>query len=57
VIRHIDLRTILYRAGCAPLNYAAFLDYCASRHLLRRVGGGYLFRHRMLMDYFAQLGD
>jgi hypothetical protein len=54
VIRHTILRLLLYRAGDAPLDYARFLDYCSARHLIRRVGGGYIFRHRMLMEYFAE---
>jgi len=54
VIKHVILRRILYNAGAVPLNYADFLDYCVSRQLLRRVGGGYIFRHRMLMEYFAE---
>jgi DNA polymerase III delta prime subunit len=54
VIQHIVLRYILFRNGDAPFNYAEFLDYCVSRHLLRRVGGGYIFRHRMLMEHFAE---
>ncbi len=34
---------------------STFLDFAAERQLLRKVGGGYIFRHRMLMDYFAGL--
>jgi hypothetical protein len=40
-----------------PWNYAAFLDYAASRVFLRKVGGGYIFVHRMLLEYFAALPD
>ncbi len=38
-----------------PWNYARFLDYAAERILLRKVGGGYIFIHRLLMEYFASL--
>jgi hypothetical protein len=38
-----------------PWNYSRFLDYCADRIFLRKVGGGYIFIHRMLMEYFASL--
>jgi len=31
----------------------AFLDDATVRVLLRRVGGGYSFNHRLLMDYLA----
>ncbi len=32
-----------------------FLDDATDRLLLRRVGGGYLFIHRLLLEYFARL--
>ena len=39
----------------APWNYPAFLDYAAERVFLRKVGGGYMFIHRMLLEHFALL--
>ena len=54
-IQHVVLRTFLWRAGYTPWNYARFLDYAAERILLRKVGGGYIFIHRLLLDYFASL--
>lgn len=36
-----------------PWRYVDFLDFAAQRILLRKVGGGYIFIHRMLLDYFA----
>ena len=30
--------------------------YAADRIFLRKVGGGHIFTHRMLMEYFATLG-
>ena len=33
----------------------ALLDYAAQLVLLHKVGGGYIFVHRMLMEYFAAL--
>jgi hypothetical protein len=53
-LQHLVLRLVLYRAGLAPWNIAAFLDYCAERVLLRKVGGGYIFIHRTLLEYFAE---
>lgn len=41
----------------APLNYARFLDYCADRIFLRKVGGGYIFVHCLLLEHFAALTD
>jgi len=35
--------------------HEALLDYAADRIFLRKVGGGYIFIHRMLMEYFAAL--
>lgn len=55
VIRHIALRMVLWRGGDAPLNYARFLDDMASRKILRKVGGGYIFIHRTLMEHVAAL--
>ncbi|GCE32127.1 hypothetical protein KDA_76110 [Dictyobacter alpinus] len=54
-VKHYLLRWYLWRAGMIPINYRAFLDYAASRILLRKVGGGYMFAHRILLDYFASL--
>src|SRR5262249_26395002 len=54
-VQHVVLRYILYRAGAIPWNYARFLDYCAERIFLHKVGGGYIFVHRLLMEYFAAL--
>ncbi len=38
-----------------PWRYARFLDYAAERLFLRKVGGGYIFVHRLLLEYFASL--
>lgn len=52
--RHSVLRLVLAQEGHVPLNYARFLDYAArDLSLLRKVGGGYIFVHRYLLDYFA----
>jgi hypothetical protein len=32
-----------------------FLDHCARLILLKKVGGGYIFVHRMLLEYLAEL--
>lgn len=53
--QHVLLRLILWRGDTMPWRYAAFLDYCADHMLLYRVGGGYLFVHRLLLEYFAAL--
>jgi hypothetical protein len=52
-IRHSVLRLALWLRGSAPLNYVPFLDYAVERLFLRKVGGGYIFIRRMLLEYFA----
>ena len=56
-LSHLTLRLILWRCGAMPLNYVRFLDYCAERIFLRKVGGGYIFVHRLLLEHFASLVD
>ena len=41
--------------GSTPLNFIKFLDHCAKLIILKKVGGGYIFIHRMLLDYFADI--
>lgn len=55
--RHLTLRWLLYFEEFMPWNYARFLDYAASRLFLRKVGGGYVFVHRLLLEHFASLTD
>jgi hypothetical protein len=57
IIQHYTLRLILTLNNHAPLNYVRFLDHAAERILLRKVGGGYIFVHRMLLEYFASLEE
>jgi MFS family permease len=57
VLQHYSLRLVLWRNHDAPLNYVRFLDHAAERILLRKVGGGYIFVHRMLLEYFASLEE
>ena len=52
-LQHMVLRFVLYFQGYIPWNYTRFLDEAAERLLLRKVGGGYIFIHRLLLDYFA----
>jgi hypothetical protein len=55
VIKHYSLRLVLWRSGKTPFKFIPFLDYCAKLILLKKVGGGYIFIHRMLLEYFAGL--
>jgi hypothetical protein len=53
VIRHYLIRFILWQRRNTPRNYAYFLDYAVRLTFLQKVGGGYIFLHRLLQDYFA----
>jgi hypothetical protein len=57
VFKHYILRLILCWRGNIPWRYAHFLDHAADLIFLRKVGGGYIFTHRLLMEHFAQLHD
>jgi hypothetical protein len=54
-IQHMALRLLLWRSNLMPWNYPRFLNLAAEHILLRKVGGGYIFIHRSLLDYFASL--
>jgi hypothetical protein len=56
-VQHFVLRFLLWCAQSIPFNYPHFLDYAAERILLRKVGGGYIFIHRLLLEYFAEKQD
>ncbi len=51
-LQHRRLLTCLQKNGAMPPDYVHFLDYAAERNLLRKVGGGYMFAHALLLDYF-----
>ena len=55
VVKHYALRLILWLTGATPFRFIPFLDHCAKLILLKKVGGGYIFIHRTLLEYFAAL--
>lgn len=57
VVYEYILRIILFFNGNIPWHPVRFLDYCVDRIFLRRVGGGYIFVHRLLMEHFASMYD
>jgi len=57
VLRHVVLRWVLHRRQVFPWHAQVFLNDATARILLRRVGGGYSFIHRLLLEYFAHLDD
>lgn len=58
VLRHYILRFLLSRKGYIPWGLPAFLNFCTDElHVLQQVGGGYMFLHRYLLEYFAGLDE
>jgi hypothetical protein len=52
-LRHWVLRFLLWCAESIPWTCPHFLYVAAERILLCKVGGGYMFVHRLLLGYFA----
>ncbi|WP_126552490.1 NACHT domain-containing protein [Dictyobacter kobayashii] len=52
-IEHYMLRLYLCKAGHIPWKYRRFLDYATKHILLQKIGGGYMFSHRLLLEHFA----
>jgi hypothetical protein len=57
VVQHFVLRFLLWKYNHAPLDYVRFLDSAKDLIFLRRLGGGYIFIHRLLLEYFAALSE
>lgn len=55
LIQHLILRVMIWWQGHIPWNYARFLNYATERTFLQKVGGGYRFIHRLLMDHLARM--
>jgi DNA polymerase III delta prime subunit len=55
IILHFIIRYVLAYTNRLPFRLVPFLDYCVDRIFLRRVGGGYIFIHRLLQEHFASL--
>jgi hypothetical protein len=53
VLRHYVIRFLLAHSHIFPWRAQRFLDDANAQIFLRRVGGGYSFAHRRLLDYFA----
>ncbi|MGF7238237.1 MAG: NACHT domain-containing protein, partial [Frankia sp.] len=49
-MQHWTLRLALAASGDGPRHLSAFLERAAELSLLRRVGGGYTFRHSLVRD-------
>jgi hypothetical protein len=53
IFGHYLIRLLLFMSQKIPLALVDFLDQAAGLVLLRKVGGGYIFAHRMLLKYFS----
>lgn len=54
LIQHHSLRFLLrFHKTIPAYRITSVLDYAAERILLRKVGGGYIFIHRLLQEHFA----
>jgi transcriptional regulator with XRE-family HTH domain len=56
-IQHALLRLLLWKRGSIPWNYARFLNRAVDLALLHKLGGGYIFFHGLLQEYFATVDD
>jgi hypothetical protein len=57
VIQHFVLRVMLWVNGKLPIQAVRFLDQAADAIFLRKVGGGYIFVHRLLQEHFATMAE
>jgi hypothetical protein len=55
LIQHYTLRVILWYGSHTPFIYFRLLNYAAERIFLQKVGGGYIFIHRLLLEHFAAM--
>ncbi|MBV9020167.1 MAG: NACHT domain-containing protein [Ktedonobacteraceae bacterium] len=53
--RHAVLRFLLWRMRAFPYKAVAFLNSATECLLLHKVGGGFIFIHRLLLEYLASL--
>jgi hypothetical protein len=53
VVQHATLRALLAANGSAPLRYVTALDTAVDLVLMRRVGGSFVFLHRLLLEHLA----
>ena len=57
VWRHYVIRFLVWESCNFPWKSQQFLDDATARFLLRRVGGGYSFTHRLLLEHLADAED
>jgi hypothetical protein len=55
LIRHLCIRWIAFLRNHIPLDYSNFLESIRGLGLLMPTGNGYIFQHKFIQDYFAEL--
>ena len=55
--QHWGLRIVLAGGGVLPWRLVPWLEEMVAAGVLRRVGGGYIFLHRSLLEFFAEGGE
>jgi hypothetical protein len=55
IFQHYCLRIVFAMNNYIPWDIIPFLNRCVDLIFLRRVGGGYIFVHRLLMEHFAAM--
>lgn len=53
VLKHYVLRAVLTASGQVPWNLGRLLDHARDLNLMQRVGNGYIFVHRRLLEHLA----
>ncbi len=54
-VLRLIIKMVMYFKGYMPWNYSKFLDWASDKLFLQKVGGGYIFIHRSLMEHFAEM--
>jgi hypothetical protein len=54
-VSYWTVRLLLAYAGLLPLRLTRFLGQAEAAMIVNRVGSGYIFHHRLLLEYFAGL--
>jgi tetratricopeptide (TPR) repeat protein len=57
IIQHYYVRFLLFASHRLPFRPVTFLNQATQLFLLRRVGGGYKFIHRLVLDHLAKKFD
>jgi phospholipase C len=50
------IRLLFWMCGAVPFKCVSFLEFATEQLFLRKVGGGYIFVHRSILEYFAESG-